>query len=478
MACPYAEGSDSMGSNHMEHGGVNYTTYLQLDKILTAQAPESAKAGANVHDEHLFIVIHQAYELWFKQIIYEIDSVREIFSMEEVDERKMLEIVKRINRVTIILKLCVDQFHILETMTPLDFMDFRDHLHPASGFQSWQFRLLENKLGVRPENRVRYNQQNYMRVYDSNQEILGRIQRSETEPSLQELLCRWLERTPGLEAKGFDFWRVYRRAVDGTIAEQRRAANSEQSEAKRKLLLDAVRKREELFNSIFDKSIHAALVARGERRLTHQALQGALMISFYREQPRFNQPFQFLNLLMDVDSLMTKWRYNHVMLVQRMIGSQQIGTGGSSGYQYLRSTLSDRYKVFIDLFNLSTFLLPRSDIPSLSRGMERKLSMNHLPPSVKKVRSSPLIAVTEQEGSSSETESFSDLNLEDLDEEDDASAVTIDFGCGKQVNGNAEASKKVEGTEMTSEDKQKCNASNEKECSVDACPVTNGSDKA
>lgn len=363
-------------ANLMEHGGVNYTNYLQLDKILGAQELESEKDGQKVHDEHLFIIIHQAYELWFKQVIYEIDSVREIFSKDEVDERKMLEIVKRIHRVTLILKLCVDQFLILETMTPLDFMEFRDYLSPASGFQSFQFRLLENKLGVRPENRVRYNQENYMKVFGDHKANLLRIQESETEPSLQELLARWLERTPGLDSKCFQFWKMYKMAVDGTLANQRQELEEEKNEAKRKQLLDSLKKRQDLFNSIFDTSIHNALVARGERRMSHQALQGALMISFYREEPRFNQPFQLLNLLMDVDSLMTKWRYNHVMLVQRMIGSQQIGTGGSSGYQYLRSTLSDRYKVFIDLFNLSTFLLPRDSIPTLTRRMKHRLSLH------------------------------------------------------------------------------------------------------
>ena len=89
---------------------------------------------------------------------------------------------------------------------------------------------------------------------------------------------------------------------------------NEKNEQKRKQLLDGIKKREELFKSIFDTSIHDALIARGERRLTHQALQGALMISFYREEPRFNQPFQLLTLLMDVDSLMTKWRCEYVAL--------------------------------------------------------------------------------------------------------------------------------------------------------------------
>ncbi|XP_037086365.1 tryptophan 2,3-dioxygenase-like [Pollicipes pollicipes] len=91
-------------------------------------------------------------------------------------------------------------------------------------------------------------------------------------------------------------------------------------------------------------------------------------------EPRFNQPYQLINLLMDIDELLIKWRNNHVQIVQRMIGSQQVGTGGSSGYQYLRATVSDRYKVFLDLFNLSTFLIPRQYVPPLSRAMQFRLS--------------------------------------------------------------------------------------------------------
>ncbi|KAJ8027892.1 Tryptophan 2,3-dioxygenase [Holothuria leucospilota] len=116
----------------------------------------------------------------------------------------------------------------------------------------------------------------------------------------------------------------------------------------------------------------------GERRLSHKAWQGALLISFYREQLRFSQPFQFLHLLMDLDSLLMKWRSNHVQLVQRMLGNKP-GTGGSSGYLYLRSTVSDRYKVFLDLFNLSSFLLPREYIPKLTTRMKSRLSISESP---------------------------------------------------------------------------------------------------
>lgn len=133
-------------------------------------------------------------------------------------------------------------------------------------------------------------------------------------------------------------------------------------------------KKTKVFETIFDESIHNGLITRGERRFSHRALQGALMISLYKDQPRFNQPYHVLTSLMDIDSLITKWRYNHVQMVLRMIGSHQMGTGGSAGYQYLRSTMSDRYKVFVDLFNLSTFLISKDYLPLLTPKMKKKLS--------------------------------------------------------------------------------------------------------
>jgi len=369
----FSEESDQLTSQDgvnlmVETGGKSYGEYLCLDKILTAQS-----CCSDVHDEHLFIIIHQAYELWFKQIIFEIDSIREMFLREYVDEARMLEVNKRLQRVTMIIKLLVDQVLILETMTPLDFMDFRDYLSTASGFQSLQFRLLENKLGVRNEHRVRYNQNNYREVYKNKEDEWEALLRSEEEPSLCDLIQRWLERTPGLEEDKFNFTQKYKNAVQGTLDEALAGIEEEKNADLKKVLLVNYRKKRAQYDSIFDPEKHNSLVARGERRFSYNALQGALMISLYREEPRFHQPSQILNSLMDIDSLITKWRYNHVMLVQRMLGSAQIGTGGSSGYQYLRSTLSERYKVFLDLFNISTFLIPRNIIPPLSPEMKTVL---------------------------------------------------------------------------------------------------------
>jgi len=378
--------------------GFGYGQYLQLDKILGAQTLQSEVNHQKVHDEHLFIIVHQTYELWFKQIIYEIDSIREIFmgseklqqfslmslntsrkdSLEEkpassVDERVMLDINKRLARVVMILKLMVDQIHVLETMTPQDFLDFRAYLSHASGFQSLQFRLLENKLGIENSNRVNYNKENYTKVFTEKPQEQELIKASEAEHSLSYCVQRWLERTPGLQEEGFNFPQKFKEAVEAIFDKEWKRVEATKNEIQKSYLATNFHRKKEQFDTMFNEEAHEALRQRGMRRFSLKALQGALMISLYRDEPRFHQPSQILLALMDIDSLITKWRYNHVMLVQRMLGSDQLGTGGSSGYQYLRSTLSDRYKIFLDLFNMSTFLIPREDIPPLTDEMKTKL---------------------------------------------------------------------------------------------------------
>ncbi|XP_075676252.1 tryptophan 2,3-dioxygenase vermilion isoform X1 [Dermatophagoides pteronyssinus] len=386
--CPFANGGGGIGfgvygnfpklnestSREIPKGGMLYGEYLHIDKLLSCQEPVTRLVGNEVHDEHLFIITHQAYELWFKQILFEIDSVREIMNKRVKDEANLLKITSRLNRVVLILKLLVDQVTILETMTPLDFMEFRGFLSPASGFQSVQFRLLENKLGIRNDLRTNYGKNYYLKIFE-DPNVIDIIKKSEDEHSLCELLQIWLEQTPGLDSPEFNFWERYKLVVNEMLEQLRTSAEMETDETLKHNGLDEYNRKLELFDSIFDVSKHNALKSRGDRRFTHKALQGALMISLYRDEPRFNLPFQILLLLMDIDSLITKWRSNHVEMVLRMIGAHQFGTGGSSGYHYLRSTLSDRYKVFVDLFNLSTFLIPRHCIPPLTVAMKKRLSM-------------------------------------------------------------------------------------------------------
>ena len=136
---------------------VYYRDYLQLDKILNAQVPLSAAQGTPAHDERLFIIIHQVYELRFIQIQHELDDVLDIFSKEYIDEKQIGIAVSRLRGITENQKVLVDQLNVLETMTALDFLEFRHLLSPASGFQSVQFREIENKLGVVPEQRMGYD---------------------------------------------------------------------------------------------------------------------------------------------------------------------------------------------------------------------------------------------------------------------------------------------------------------------------------
>src|SRR5512135_2925101 len=113
-----------------------YADYIQLDRLLDCQRLESARRGRPAHDEMLFIIIHQAYELWFKQIMFEVESVTGIMQQPAINDNspELQTVVHRLNRVNTIMKVLVHQMDIMETMTPMDFLDFRDLLRPASGF--------------------------------------------------------------------------------------------------------------------------------------------------------------------------------------------------------------------------------------------------------------------------------------------------------------------------------------------------------
>ena len=350
---------------------IYYSDYLELDQLLSSQHPKSTEYGKSAHDELLFIIVHQAYELWFKQILHELDSVAHLFEQNYVDEKNIGLAVARLLRITEIQKILIDQLRILETMTPMDFLEFRDYLVPASGFQSIQFRLIENKLGLQHKQRLQYNESPYYsRLSKEHQELL---KNSENEKPLLELLEKWLERTPFLEFGRFSFWKDYLEAVIKMLEEDKKIIqnNSSSTEAEKKQQLNQLKITQDSFEALFDEAKHNQLIVSGHRRLSHRATQAALLIFLYRDQPILHLPYRLLTALIDIDELFTTWRYRHVLMVQRMIGTK-IGTGGSSGYQYLKAT-SEQHKIFTDLFNLSTFLIPRSALPKLPEDVEQNL---------------------------------------------------------------------------------------------------------
>lgn len=348
-----------------------YGDYLQLNKLLDSQSPESTKHGFHAHDEMLFIIVHQVYELWFKQILYEMDSVIEIFNQQYVDERNVGIAVHRLSRITEIQKLLIDQLRVLETMTALDFLEFRDVLNPASGFQSYQFRLIENKFGMDPDQRLLYNKEAYSsHLSCPHQEI---VKDAEVGPSIFKLVERWLERTPFLDFHGFSFWSHYKKSVDDMLNADKEAilSNSISSDQEKKAQLAEVAANEENFVALLDQEKHNELIATRKRRLSHKATEAALLIELYRDEPILHIPHRLLTMLMDIDENFTAWRYHHALMAHRMIGNK-IGTGGSTGYNYLKATV-DKYKVFADLFNLSTFLIPRSKLPALPEEVRKNL---------------------------------------------------------------------------------------------------------
>ncbi|MFT3917520.1 MAG: tryptophan 2,3-dioxygenase family protein [Anaeromyxobacteraceae bacterium] len=350
---------------------VDYGEYLHLERLLGSQAPRSVELGRPAHDEHLFIVVHQAYELWFKQILHELDSLLALFRADSVDERSVGVAVSRLQRVVEIQKILVDQLRVLETMTPLDFLDFRDLLVPASGFQSVQFRLIENKLGLRDAGRARMERSPAgAKLSEPQREAL---RASEAGPSLFTLVERWLERTPFLGVPGWDFWERYAAAVADMIGADRETirTNPTLGDVERRAQLAELERTEASFAAVLDEAAHAKLVGEGSRRLSHRATRAALFIHLYRDQPILHLPFRFLTLLVDVDELLATWRYRHALMVHRMIGTK-IGTGGSSGHRYLLATV-ERNKVFGDLYDLSTFLISRSALPALPPEMEQRL---------------------------------------------------------------------------------------------------------
>ncbi|MEW6475567.1 MAG: tryptophan 2,3-dioxygenase family protein [Actinomycetota bacterium] len=353
---------------------VYYWSYLHLDELLSAQVPLSDPVA---HDELLFIVVHQAFELWFKQILFELDAVLEVMGQDVVAEKDMGEVVSHLMRITKIQRLLTDQIEVLETMTPLDFLEFRDVLIPASGFQSVQFRLIENKLGLDTGHRLKIKGMRYTSVL--SEEHAAAIEASEREPSLHDHLERWLRRTPFLSFGGFDFWRAYREAVGEMMARDRAVIESHpQLDAEgRSAALAEFNATMASFEAAFDANRWAELVRAGKRRLSHRAFLAALLINLYRDEPIFQLPFRFLTTLVDIDEGFTAWRQRHALLAHRMIGGR-IGTGGTAGHEYLAAA-ARRHRVFNDLFDLPTFFIPRSALPPLPPEVAEQMGFRYGP---------------------------------------------------------------------------------------------------
>ena len=249
---------------------LTYNDYLKVLELLKLQEPQSKPAH---HDELLFIVIHQAYELWFKLILHELEK-----TVDQMQHGEVLTAHHFLKRVVEIMKLMVSQIHILETMAPYDFLEFRDRLNPASGFQSMQFREIEFVVGLKDERFLTY--------FKERPEVIEALRKRLAAEDLRTAFYGMLRKL------GFD------------------------------LPEDAARL-ESAGDPAAKAAILKALLPIYQRRAEHLAL-GLLTES-----------------LVELDEYLQLWREHHVRVVERIIGMKQ-GTGGSSGVEYLKTTTTKK----------------------------------------------------------------------------------------------------------------------------------------
>lgn len=265
--CPmHGAGSGSTDPKVYGATDLTYGTYLKIDELLSLQVPESEPAH---HDELLFIIIHQAYELWFKLILHELE-----WSIHYLDQGQVLRAQHYMKRVNEIMRLLVQQIHILETMTPVDFLEFRDRLNPASGFQSAQFREIEFIAGLKDER--------YLAHFKNRPEMIDKLQKRLNQRDLKQAYYDMLRR---LE---------------------------------------------------FSIPVNVAEIEKGTDEAAREKVVLALMPIY--QKPELNLPLYLLSeALVEFDQQMGLWREHHVRVVERIIGFRR-GTGGSSGVGYLKST--------------------------------------------------------------------------------------------------------------------------------------------
>ncbi len=341
-----------------------YGSYLAVDKLLALQAPLSLIEGKlHAHDEMLFIIVHQTYELWFKQILHELNACCAVLQKPSADDDgpDMNVVVQRLRRVVEIWKLLNQQVDVLETMTPLDFLDFRSSLEGASGFQSTQFRQIEATLGLRMENRFRPDYYKHTDTGGFNDADYETILEAEKGTSLLRLVEQWLGRMPFFDSS---FWRDW----DGN--EDSAPSDIPKFWARyRSLYEGSLSKRDEMSDLLakFDETFFKA----GAGDFSAQALRAALFIMLYRDEPLFRLPFALLNSLIEIDEQLGNFRYRHLQMVRRMIGTR-IGTGGSSGEQYLQGAVNKNY-IYRELAGIITFLIERRNLPQLPERLHQAL---------------------------------------------------------------------------------------------------------
>jgi len=348
-------------AHRMTYGG-----YLQLDELLTLQDGPQGYSPTPSNDEQHFIIVHQAFELWFKLILRELKEAHTLLNQEHVPEEKLPQMVHHLDRVTEIFRLLSNQWKVMETLTPQGFLAFRDKLGTSSGFESWQMRELEVILGL--DNTQRMGGMDPLlhmkKLADEGKitaSVLANFEATSNAPSLREALSSWLARTPinGSLAGSEGDSKVVEGFVEGHVQAMR--AHGEEVIAH----IVAIGHGEEApVRSRIEAGTEQAAEFLRPDGIISRSRAGLLFIESYRELPLLSWPRKLIDAFVGLEQSMILFRSAHARMVERMIG-RRMGTGGSSGVDYLDATT--KYRVFVDLWAVRTMLVKREALPDVEQ---------------------------------------------------------------------------------------------------------------
>ena len=321
-------------------GTPNYWDYLQLDTLLTLQNGLEEESQL-IPDELHFIITHQVFELWFKLALAELRYARDHLAAPDVPEEKIPYVVHHLRRVNRVLALLVNSFEVMETLTPQDFLSFRDKLTPSSGFQSFQMRELEMIMGLKSTGRMRYGKTDALEHIRSLAEsspagamAWGRLEKASAETSIRDVLHEWLYRTPiqGSSPENPDdsevvstFCERYLDAVDRQHQQQ-----AERLIATRLGAEDDIRARFANNSAQARSFLLAEDIDEAERPRRRRIRAALVFIESYRTLPLLAWPRLLLDTMVEFEEQMVLFRTRHARMVERIIG-RRVGTGGSSG---------------------------------------------------------------------------------------------------------------------------------------------------
>ena len=341
---------------------MTYGGYLQLESLLDLQGGPEGYSPKPSNDELHFIIVHQAFELWFKLVLRELKEARDLLNRRPVSEKDIPVVVRHLERVTEIFRLLADQWKVMETLSPQDFLAFRDRLGTSSGFESWQMREMEVLLGLDNDQRVGGMDPlaHMTRLHEEGKvpdAALSSLKETASMPSLNEALMGWLARTPihgsspeepedqaTVQLYVEEHLNTMTRHVDGVVRHMVAIGHGDEASIRGRLEAGV----ESARSFLMDADGNA-----------NRARAGLLFIESYRELPLLSWPRRLIDGMVELEASMVLFRSHHARMVERTIG-RRMGTGGSSGVDYLDATTA--YRVFVDLWAVRTMLVKRSEL--------------------------------------------------------------------------------------------------------------------